>query len=267
MDGNGRWATARGWPRAAGHRAGAAAVRRTVEAAPAHGIELLTLYAFSSDNWRRPPSEVEALLGLIRRTLRSQGERCEARGVRMSVIGRRDRLPRALVDEIEAVEERTRGGPALHVQVAVDYSSRDAVVEALRRAVQRGDALHSGQVLGPEGSGGRAAVRTLLSQAVHAPAPLPDLDLVIRTGGEQRLSDFLLWEAAYAELFFDPRPWPEYDGDRLEAAMRWFAGRVRRFGGASPGAIPGPGPTTDLRTVTRRAGSPAKPTTPLASGR
>ena len=230
MDGNGRWATARGWPRPAGHRAGAAAVRRTIEAAPGHGIELLTLYAFSSDNWRRPASEVRALLGLIGTTLRSQGDRCEARGVRMSVIGRRDRLPGELVDEIEAVEERTRSGRALHVQVAVDYSSRDAMAEAVRRAASRADAVAEDAAVGPGGVGGREVVRILLSRAVHAPAPLPDLDLVIRTGGEQRLSDFLLWEAAYAELCFTPVLWPDFGPDDLAEALADFNRRDRRFG-------------------------------------
>lgn len=193
MDGNGRWAAARGLPRNAGHRAGADAVRRTVEAAPTLGIAALTLYAFSADNWRRPRAEVQALLRLLHTYLREETGRCVAQGVRLEVIGRRDRLPLALRAAITAAERATAGGRALHLRLAVDYSSREAIA--------RGD------------------------------APIQDVDLLIRTGGEQRLSDFLLRECAYAELYFTPCPWPDFDGAALSAAAAEFGGRQRRFGG------------------------------------
>jgi undecaprenyl diphosphate synthase len=192
MDGNGRWATRRGLPRAAGHRAGAEAVRRTVEAAPDLGIGALTLYAFSADNWNRPANEVAVLMRLFARYLRSETPQLAARGVRLSVIGRRDRLPTPLVTAIAAAEHATAGGTVLHLRIAVDYS-------------------------------GRAAIR--------AGAMLPDVDLLIRTGGEQRLSDFLLWECAYAELWFTGCMWPDFSAADLAAALRDFRARERRFGG------------------------------------
>ena len=191
MDGNGRWGTRRGLPRAAGHRAGAEAVRRTVEAAPGLGIGALTLYAFSADNWNRPPGEVAILMRLFARYLRTETPRLAERSVRLSVIGRRDRLPAPLVSAIAAAEQATAGGGALHLRIAVDYS-------------------------------GRAAIR--------AGALLPDVDLLIRTGGEQRLSDFLLWECAYAELWFSDCMWPDFSAADLAAALRDFRARQRRFG-------------------------------------
>lgn len=208
MDGNGRWATARGLPRIAGHRKGADAVRRTVEAAPSCGIDTLTLYAFSSDNWRRPPEEVNAIFVLFRKFLRMELQRCLANGVRLSVIGRRDRLPAPVVSAIETVEEATRSCDVLHLRIAVDYSSRDSLVRAAQ-ACQR-----SGQ-WSKEAMGGEIG---------------PDVDLVIRTSGEQRLSDFLLWESAYAELLFVDRLWPDFSGQDLRSAVEWFHSRDRRFG-------------------------------------
>jgi len=192
MDGNGRWATRRGLPRPAGHRAGADAVRRIVEAAPGLGIGQLTLFAFSADNWRRPPREVAYLLRLFARHLRSEAAHLAHNGVRLEVIGRRDRLPAALVAAIATAERATTGGTRLRLRLAVDYS-------------------------------GRAAIR--------AGALLPDVDLLIRTGGEQRLSDFLLWEAAYAELYFTDRMWPDIGAADLAAAVQTFHARERRFGG------------------------------------
>ncbi|MFW6089423.1 MAG: di-trans,poly-cis-decaprenylcistransferase [Gemmatimonadota bacterium] len=218
MDGNGRWAERRGLPRAAGHRAGAEAVRRIVSAAPAHRIGTLTLYAFSADNWRRPPLEVKNLMRLFRTHLLTEAERLFEKGVRLSVIGRRDRLAPALVATIEAVEARTRGGDRLHLQIAVDYSGRDAILEAARlSAVQ------------PELS--RELFAAHLATALHADAAIPDVDLLIRTGGEQRLSDFLLWECAYAEFLFTPRLWPDFDETDLTTALQEFETRERRFGG------------------------------------
>jgi undecaprenyl diphosphate synthase len=193
MDGNGRWAQARGLPRSEGHRAGAAAVRKTIEAAPSYGIESLTLYAFSADNWQRPRAEVKTLLRLFATYLRTETARCIEEGVRLEVIGRRDRLPLALRAAISAAERATSAGTTLHLRLAIDYSARAAIA--------RGD------------------------------APLPDVDLLVRTGGEQRLSDFLLRECAYAELYFTPCAWPDFDGAALGDAVAEFGRRQRRFGG------------------------------------
>jgi undecaprenyl diphosphate synthase len=220
MDGNGRWAQDRGQPRTAGHEAGADAVRRTVEAAPDCGIAVLTLFAFSADNWRRPPAEVEALMRLLGRYLERETDRAAREGLRLSVIGRRDRLRPALRRAVERAEAATAAAPAdvrLHLRVAVDYSARDAIVRA---AAARG----------PRRPPSRAAFARLLGEACHAGEPAPDVDLLIRTGGEQRLSDFLLWECAYAELVFLERRWPDFDAADLGAAVGEFRRRERRFG-------------------------------------
>ncbi|HEX2206548.1 MAG TPA: di-trans,poly-cis-decaprenylcistransferase [Longimicrobium sp.] len=215
MDGNGRWATLRGMPRVAGHREGAQAVRRVVEASPGLGIGTLTLYAFSSDNWGRPPREVSALMRLFRAYLASETARCVENGVRLRVIGRRDRLGDALRRQIEAAEAATADGTRLTLRIAIDYSARDALVRAAAMA---------------NGAPTRDEFAALLGRAVGEDAPAPDVDLLIRTGGEQRLSDFLLWECAYAELHFTPRMWPEFGAAALGEAVEWFTGRERRFG-------------------------------------
>ena len=216
MDGNGRWATARGLARTAGHARGAEAVRRTVEAAPSLGIRTLTLYAFSGDNWKRPAPEVQALLQLFARHLRSETATLAERGVRLTVIGRRDRLPAPLAAAIARAEHRTAGGRVLDLRLAIDYSAREAIVRAAVR-------------LAPEETG-QAAFARRLAEAYGADRA-PDVDLVVRTGGERRLSDFLLWESAYAELYFTPRAWPDFGRDDLAAAVADFRGRARRFGG------------------------------------
>lgn len=216
MDGNGRWATARSLPRIAGHRRGAIAVRRTVEAAPKLGIGTLTLYAFSSDNWQRPASEVSALMQLFHEYLRKETEECARNGIRISVIGRRDRLSPALLREIEHAEKRTAQCSTLHLRIAVDYSARDAI-------------LRAAQLFKPEGEPTREEFGRLMSRAIHSPV-CPDVDLLIRTGGEQRLSDFLLWETAYAELYFTSRMWPDFEEADLAAALQAFHARERRFG-------------------------------------
>lgn len=253
MDGNGRWAQRRGLPRLAGHRAGARTVRRIVSAAPRHGIGVLTLYAFSSDNWRRPALEVRHLMSLLRAHLRSETRRCAEQGVRITVIGRRDRLDPALVREIEASEKATRDGGTLHLQLAVDYSARDAILRAAQAMAAHARTLEGeadaqadaqSDAHAPAGDAGSDAFRTHLSRALHLDAPVPDVDLVIRTGGEQRLSDFLLWESAYAELVFTPRAWPDFDEDDLGSALADFARRDRRFGGLAP-AAGSPWPSTD----------------------
>ena len=212
MDGNGRWATERGLNRTAGHYEGAEAVRRIVEAAPSAGISLLTLYAFSSDNWNRPRGEVAALMTLLERFLATETARCVETGVRLNVIGRRDRLPSALVRRIESSEAATAAGRKLHLRLAIDYSSRDAIA----RASCNNCTTHS--------------FRQRLSLAIHADSTIEDVDLLIRTGREKRLSDFLLFEAAYAELQFSDRLWPEFDEEDLAKAVSEYHTRERRFG-------------------------------------
>ena len=217
MDGNGRWAVRRGLPRSAGHHAGVDAIRRVVEAAPEAGIGTLSLFAFSSDNWARPAEEVQILMALFARFLRDEAGPLRAHDVRLSMIGRRDRLPPELVSAIAAAEALTAPGTRLHLRVAVDYSSRNAILEAAR--------------LGGLDDPTREAFAIRLGDTHGGPAP--DVDLLIRTGGEQRLSDFLLWESAYAELFFTARMWPDFREDDLAAAVAEFRGRDRRFGALS----------------------------------
>jgi undecaprenyl diphosphate synthase len=212
MDGNGRWATERGLPRPAGHRAGADAVRRVVEAAPAAGIDLLTLYAFSSDNWNRPQYEVSALMSLLERFLATETARCVESGVRLNVIGRRDRLSPSLVRMIESAETATAAARTIRLRLAIDYSSRDAIARATCDKC-------------PEGS-----FRQRLSLAIHADSMIEDVDLLIRTGREKRLSDFMLFEAAYAELHFSDRLWPDFNASDLENAVNDYRTRDRRFG-------------------------------------
>jgi undecaprenyl diphosphate synthase len=219
MDGNGRWALARGAHRSVGHREGARAVRRAVEAAPGLGIGVLTLYAFSADNWRRPPEEVGALMRLFREHLRHETRRCIRNGVRLEVVGRRDRISLRLREAIAAAESATAGGRRLLLRLAIDYSARDAILRAAQ-------CLRDGTVPTRDSFG------RLLAIVDHA-TPVPELDLLVRTGGERRLSDFLLWEAAYAELVFTETMWPDFDAEHLAAAVRDFAGRERRFGGVS----------------------------------
>jgi undecaprenyl diphosphate synthase len=209
MDGNGRWALGRGLPRIAGHRAGVEAARRVVEAAPEAGIGTLTLFAFSSDNWRRPAEEVEALMGLLAFYLDSETGRCVAEGVRVEAIGRRDRLGAELRSAIARSESATKAGDRLRLRVAIDYSARDAILAAARGVKE-------------------------LSEEALGRALGPPVDLLIRTGGERRLSDFLLWESAYAELVFTRVMWPEFGEGDLQAAVREFRGRERRFGGVTP---------------------------------
>jgi undecaprenyl diphosphate synthase len=214
MDGNGRWATRRGLSRLRGHEAGVEAIRRVVEAAPDQGVGTLTLYAFSTDNWRRPRAEVAALMALLRFYLGSEVESLVKNGVRLTVIGRRDRLPEGIAAAIARAEAATAGGEVLHLRIAVDYSSRDAILNAAAKLAC---------VAEPS--------RELFSQLVTGEAGLRDVDLIIRTSGEKRLSDFLLWEGAYAELHFTERMWPEFDTQDLEEALASFHRRERRFGG------------------------------------
>src|SRR5581483_4246997 len=205
MDGNGRWAVSRGLPRIAGHQAGAETVRCIVETAPSLGISALTLFAFSADNWRRPSAEVSALMELFGCFLEAETERCISNGVRLEVIGRRDRLDRSLCLAIRRAEQATAAGDRLLLRLAVDYSGRDSILAAVERA----------------GEPSRERVDHALG---------PPVDLLVRTGGEQRLSDFLLWECAYAELVFSRRMWPDFGADDLRGAVCEFRSRERRFG-------------------------------------
>jgi undecaprenyl diphosphate synthase len=218
MDGNGRWAAARARPRLAGHRRGAEAVRRIVRAAPGLGIATLTLYAFSSDNWKRPEEEVHGLMRLFGRFLLRERPALVAQGIRLAIIGRRDRLPPTVRAAVDAAERATATNTALCLRLAIDYSARDAIVQAARR-------------LAP-GEGTRADFARRLGDACGDAAP--DVDLLIRTGGEQRLSDFLLWESAYAELLFVPTMWPDFGPADLAAAVEAYGRRERRFGALAP---------------------------------
>jgi undecaprenyl diphosphate synthase len=227
MDGNGRWAARRGLPRIAGHRAGVAAARRVVEYAPDVGIRSLTLYAFSSDNWRRPETEVQRIFWLLRAFLRLETKRMREQGAQLKVIGRRDRLPNRVLREIEKAEWATAEGRRLQLRVAIDYSSRDTIVRA---AASAATALSEPSLCSPELLGHE------LMYALTAESG--DVDLLIRTGGEKRLSDFLLWESAYAELVFTERMWPDFDEADLDAALEDFRHRERRFGGVPVATAP-----------------------------
>jgi undecaprenyl diphosphate synthase len=242
MDGNGRWANARSLPRTAGHRAGARAVDAVVRAAARRGVGTLTLYAFSADNWHRPRPEVEALFGLLRRYLMTQTERCLTESIRLNVIGRRDRLSANLRRQIEESERLTADCTRMHLRVAVDYSSRHSLVEAGRR-LERAPSAQGEDFL------------RLLGAVDHSQPAAPAVDLLIRTGGERRLSDFLLWECAYAELCFLDCMWPEFDEAAFAAALEEYARRQRRFGRISAAAVPRPPVLPAAEPVTPGQGS------------
>ncbi len=214
MDGNGRWAMRRGLSRVRGHEAGIEAIRRIVEAAPKQGIGTLTLYAFSADNWRRPKAEVAALMTLLRFYVAHEVEALVRNGVRLTVIGRRDRLPEGIAAAITRAEQATARGNVLRLRIAVDYSAREAILKAAARL-----------------AGNENPSRERFAELVTGEAGLRDVDLVIRTSGEKRLSDFLLWESAYAELHFTDRMWPEFDAGDLAEAVGSYHRRERRFGG------------------------------------
>ena len=228
MDGNGRWAQQRGLKRTAGHEAGARTVRDIVEAAVRADIDVLTLYAFSSDNWSRPADEVDRVMRLFQRYLQSEAARCVENGVRLSVIGRRDRLTARLLRIIEQTEQLTADGRRLTLQLAVDYSARNAIVRAAQSL-----SLDFGPVA-TDADTQRASFRNFagrIAGAMHSHVHESSVDLLIRTGGERRLSDFLLWECAYAELVFVDDYWPDFDEAAFHAALAEFERRERRFGG------------------------------------
>lgn len=221
MDGNGRWAKARGLPRTAGHRQGAEAVRRVVRAAGEMGIGYLTLFAFSSENWRRPEEEVTELKALLRLYLRNEINALHSNGVRVRVIGERERFGPETVRLIEQAEEMTRGNRGLQLSIALSYGGRAEIVAAARR-------------LAEEARAGRIDPADIDDAAVAArlfTADIPDPDLLIRTSGEQRISNFLLWQIAYAEMVFTDTLWPDFAAADLEAAVTAFHGRERRYGG------------------------------------
>ncbi|WP_394699144.1 polyprenyl diphosphate synthase [uncultured Cohaesibacter sp.] len=210
MDGNGRWATLRKFPRIYGHKMGIEAVRKVIEAAPRNKIGMLTLYAFSSDNWKRPPEEVTHLFSLLKSYLRQEVDSFVEKGIRLVFIGRRDRIAEGLRAEIEAAEQKTRYGEALIVRIALDYSGREQILMALADLP--------------------CATPEALSFALSGVGKDWPVDLLIRTSGEQRLSDFLLWECAYAEFYFSPIHWPDFDGKALGEAVGAYLQRDRRFG-------------------------------------
>ena len=221
MDGNGRWASARGLPRAEGHRRGADAARRVVEAAAKHGVQYLTLYSFSSENWSRPAEEVDDLMGLLRWRLRSEVADMHKQGVRLKVIGERERLPSDIARLINDAEAMTAENDRITVIMALSYGGRGDIVNAVRRVVMDGV---------PATDIDEAVIQGRLSTD-----GVPDPDLLIRTGGEQRISNFLLWECAYAEFYFSNAMWPEFDEAHLLEAVAAFHNRERRFGGLKAG--------------------------------
>ncbi|MDP9096146.1 MAG: isoprenyl transferase [Pseudomonadota bacterium] len=221
MDGNGRWARSRGLPRAAGHRAGAQAVRRTIEAAIGCGVKWLTIYAFSSENWRRPAEEVLDLTGLLRRYLRQELAEMSREGVRLRVLGNPQRFDGDLQSELARAEQSTRGNSRLNLNIALSYGSRDEIVAAARAVAA---AVAAGELKPDELDEAR------FGQFLFT-ADMPDPDLVIRTSGEQRLSNFLLWQSAYAELVFLDVLWPDFCRADFEFALAEFSRRERRFGG------------------------------------
>ena len=220
MDGNGRWATQRGLPRTAGHIEGAKAVRSAVEAAARADVKTLTLYAFSSANWARPPAEIAALMRLFGQYLFTETRRCVEQSIRINVIGRRDRLSDNLLRSIEQSERSSAAGSGMLLRIAVDYSSQHSIVQAARRAERDAD-LDTG------------AFHRLLHEVDHCAYPVSEVDLLIRTGNERRLSDFLLWESAFAELHFSDCLWPDFDEQRFHSALEDYNGRQRRFGGVN----------------------------------
>jgi undecaprenyl diphosphate synthase len=221
MDGNGRWAAERGLPRSEGHRLGVEAVRRTVTAAQDLGVGHLTLFSFSSENWSRPPDEVSFLFGLLRFFIRRDLAELHRKNVRVTVIGERERLPSDIVALMDEAERLTEGNRGLQMIVAFNYGARDELARAVRRIAED---VRAGR-LDPTGIG-EAAISARLDTA-----GIPDPDLLIRTGGEMRLSNFLLWQAAYAELVFLPIFWPDFTGDSLRAAVAEYGLRHRRYGG------------------------------------
>jgi undecaprenyl diphosphate synthase len=220
MDGNGRWAEQRGLPRWKGHESGAQTVRRISEAACRLEIPYLTLFAFSSENWKRPAKEIRLLFSLLYRYLLAERQTLIKKGIRLSAFGRRDRMPPQLCKALHAAEDATRHGKKLHLRIALDYGARHEIVEAARALAH--DCLQR-KISAEEITEDRFAEKLSYEE-------VPDPDLIIRTAGEQRISNFLLWQAAYSELYFSPKPWPEFDASDLEDALAEYRSRTRKFG-------------------------------------
>jgi undecaprenyl diphosphate synthase len=221
MDGNGRWAKARGLPRAAGHRQGAEAARKVLRAAGEAGVECLTLYAFSSENWRRPEDEINDLMGLLRFYITRELDALHREGVRLKILGDHNAFQPDIAKLVDQAVTRTAGNQRMTLAIALNYGARAELVQAARRLAERAEA---GEIRPAE-------IDEAMVEASLDTAGLPPLDLLIRTSGEQRLSNFLLWQAAYAELLFVDTLWPDFDGDSVRSALADYAGRERRFGG------------------------------------
>ncbi len=226
MDGNGRWANARGLPRAVGHERGVEALRRTVEAAPELGIRYLTVFSFSTENWRRPAAEVSALFGLLKAYVQRDLSRLKREGVRIRVLGKREGLPADIAELVDKAERETEANSDFYLNIAFNYGGREEILRAARKACH---AIQHGEL----------AAETLDEKAFAGfldTDGIPDPDLMIRTSGEYRLSNFLLWQAAYAELVFTDVLWPDFDKSTLEQSIAEFRSRERRFGAVSPEA-------------------------------
>jgi undecaprenyl diphosphate synthase len=221
MDGNGRWAKARGLPRAAGHRQGAEAARKVLRAAGEAGVECLTLYAFSSENWRRPEDEINDLMGLLRFYITRELDALHREGIRLKILGDHNAFQPDIAKLVDHAVARTAGNQRMTLAIALNYGARAELVQAARRLAER---VLSGELRPAD------IDESTVEASLHT-ADLPPLDLVIRTSGEQRLSNFLLWQAAYAELLFVDTLWPDFDGDSVRSALADYAGRERRFGG------------------------------------
>ena len=221
MDGNGRWAKARGLPRAAGHRQGAEAARKVLRAAGEAGVECLTLYAFSSENWRRPEDEINDLMGLLRFYITRELEALHREGIRLKILGDHNAFQDDVARLVDQAVTRTAGNQRMTLAIALNYGGRAELVQAARSIARRAEA---GEISSSD------VDEAMIEESLDT-AELPALDLLIRTSGEHRLSNFLLWQAAYAELLFVDTLWPDFDGDALRAALDDYAGRERRFGG------------------------------------
>lgn len=226
MDGNGRWAEDRGFPRVFGHRAGAGAVRAAITACARIGVEVLTLYSFSTENWRRPGDEIEALMRLCVAYCEGEREELLRHNVRVRVIGRREGLAPDVLAALDALTAATAGCTGLTLCLAINYGSRDEIVDAVRAIAARAAA----------GEIDPAAIDEAMVNAHLTTAGLPDPDLLVRTGGEMRLSNYLLWQLSYAELYVTDEHWPDFDEASLHRAVRAFAARKRRFGGLDSGS-------------------------------
>lgn len=225
MDGNGRWATRKGMPRVSGHKAGAKTAKNIIESCREMGVGTLTLYAFSSDNWKRPNFEVNTLMKLFVSYLKTETQRCLRNQIKLSIIGRRDRLPDKLKAAIHEAEMKTQYGDKMHLRIALDYSGRDMLLAACENMLKDQQAIT------------RDTMAHYLSRSDQSTEAVPDVDILIRTGGEKRVSDFLLWECAYAEMFFIETMWPDLNQAILEDILSDFCGRDRRFGGLNEIAV------------------------------